>query len=92
MVVDPSAPEKGVFAAAFEIPTECSCSVVSAIMDLKQAYRYYDVFLWYSCTIELRWYHFTVYMYSLLTNSTYCLDNYQCSIVKIVQFRANTWN
>lgn len=27
MVVDPYKPEKGVFAAEFDIPTECSCSV-----------------------------------------------------------------
>jgi hypothetical protein len=27
MVVDPAKPEKGVFSAAFEIPTECTCSV-----------------------------------------------------------------
>ena len=28
MVVDPRKPEKGVYAASFDIPTECSCSVV----------------------------------------------------------------
>ena len=27
MVVDPSKPEKGVFAALFKIPTECACSL-----------------------------------------------------------------
>ncbi len=27
MVVDPSKPEKGVFTASFDIPTECACSV-----------------------------------------------------------------